>query len=302
MLDPQALVIYERVVREGSFTAAAKALGLGKSTVSERVSKLEEDLGVRLLQRTTRSLRPTTDGAAFYERCQRVVSELRDAESALHRTGEPRGRLRLTCPRLFAYAFLGPVMQQMLERYPQVDIDLVLAERPVDLVEEGFDLALRIGRLPDTSLIVRKLGAAPMLYVASPSYLDDRGRPQHPRDLDAHQLLVVGRDGPVQWPFLEDGRIVPRSVHARVAVNSLVVARDLAMSGVGIAFLPAFQCAEALMRGLLEPVLTDAVPPPMPVNALYPSNRHLSPRVRAFLDLLIDQTRSTPPWEPVATV
>ena len=294
MLDPQALVIYERVVREGSFTAAAKALGLGKSTVSERITRLESDLGVRLLQRTTRSLRPTEDGAAFYERCQRVVAELRDAESALFRSGEPRGRLRVTCPRLFAYAFLGPVIQQMLQRYPQVDVDLVLAERSVDLVEEGFDLALRIGRLPDSSLVVRKLGAAPMIYAASPAYLDDRGRPEVPGDLDRHDLIVVGREGPVQWPFPSG----PRPVTGRVAVNSLVVARDLAMSGVGIAFLPAFQCAEALTRGLLEPVLTDQILPPMPVNALYPSNRHLSPRVRAFLDLLIEHTRAHPPWEP----
>lgn len=290
---------FERVVREGSFTAAARAMGLGKSTVSERVSRLEASLGVRLLQRTTRSLRPTQDGLAFYERCRRVVAELRDAEAAITRqANEPRGTLRVTCPRLFAYAFLGAVMQQMLDKCPEVQIELVLAERTVDLVEEGFDLALRIGRLPDSSLVVRKLGSAPMVYAASPGYLDVRGRPGDPDELADHDLIVVGRAGPVQWPMAQGGQVVGIPVTGRVAVNSLVVAQSLAIQGAGIAFLPAFQCAEALTRGLLEPVLRDRRPPPMPVNALYPSNRHLSPRVRVFLDLLVEHTSASPPWDP----
>ncbi len=297
MMDLNDLVVFERVVSTGSFTAAAAAMSLGKSTVSERISRLEGTLGVRLLQRTTRSLRLTEDGAAFYARCQRILADVQDAEAALTQAGEvPRGTLRLTCPRLFAYAFLGPVITAFTTAWPEVSVDLVLAERSVDLVEEGFDLALRIGQLPDSSLVVRRLGAAPMVFVASPAYLETAG-PVLPSTLADHQLLGVGRDGPIQWPLCLDGQIRPVPIDARIRVNSLVVARDLAMAGAGVAFLPTFLCAEPLARELLVPVLSAHLPPPMAVNALYPSSRHLSPRVRVFLDLLVEQTRVNPPWE-----
>lgn len=293
------LVVFERVVREGSFTAAATALGLAKSTVSARVARLEERLDVRLLERTTRSLRPTEDGALFYERCVRVVDEAREAEEALlTRRESPHGTLRVTCPRLFGYAFLNPVIAAFLERHTAVRVELTLAERMVDLVEEGFDLALRIGRPPDSSLVARRLGQAPMLFAASPAYLGRAGTPSGVDDLGHHDAIVVSRGGPTAWPVRDGETIRTIPVGGRFHVNSLVMARDAAMHGVGVAFLPAFLAAEGIARGLLVPVLPDHAPPPMPVHALYPSRRHLTARVRAFIDLLVETTAASPPWEP----
>ena len=284
------LAVFECVARLGSFTAAAEELQLAKSTVSDRVRKLEAAVGVRLLQRSTRSVRTTPDGAALYERARRIVQDARDTFNAVQgRQEEPFGTLRITCPRLFGYAFLGPLIDEYLRRWPAVCVALVLTERSVDLVDEGFDLALRIGVLPDSSLVVRRLGEAQMAFVASPGYLDQRGRPRDARALTGHDLIGVSSDNSAAWPGIG-------AIASRFHVNSLVMARDAALSGAGIAFLPAFLIAEALAKGLLEGVLTALLPPPLPINALYPSSRQLSVRVRAFLDLLVARTQSSPPW------
>jgi len=290
------LAIFEAVVRLGSFTAAASELQLAKSTVSTRVSRLEESLGVRLLQRSTRSVRPTEEGARFRVHCARVVAEARAAVDSLHGVAdEPVGTLRVTCPRLFAYAFLQPVVAEYLRRHPRADVQLHLAERPADLIADGFDLALRIGVPEDSSLVVRRLGAAPMVFVASPAYL--AGRTPTVDTLDAHDVIGVSRGGPVAWPVADGDEIRVVPLRPRLQVNSLVVARDAALGGLGVAFLPRFQVRDDLASGGLVEVLAGSAPAPMPVCALYPSRRLLSPRVRVFLDLLIEATRAAPPWD-----
>ncbi|MCO4773549.1 MAG: LysR family transcriptional regulator [Deltaproteobacteria bacterium] len=291
------LGLFEAVVRLGSFTAAAVELGLAKSTVSTRVSRLEAAVGVRLLQRTTRSLRPTEEGVVFAEHCRRVVEEARGALDALRGAGEePVGTLRITCPRLFAQAFLQPIVGEYLSLHPRARVQLHLAERPAALVEEGFDLALRIGVPADSSLVVRRLGAAPMVFVASAGYCALHGVPESAEELGEHELITVSRGGAVAWPVVGEAGIRAVPVQGRLQVNSLPFARDLALRGAGVAFLPRFLVAEQLADGEFVEVLEGLAPPPMPVCALYPSRRHLAPRVRAFLDLLVQRTAESPPW------
>ena len=296
VLDLNAMVVFERVVRDGSFTAAARSLGLSKSSVSQRVARLEERLGVRLLQRTTRTLRLTDDGAVYYERCARIAAEVREADAALTEARPvPHGLLRVTAPRLFGDAFLVGIVAEFLARYPQARVDLVLAERLVDLVDEGFDVAIRIGRLDDSELRVRGLGGAPSVYCSSPAYLERRGRPADPDQLKEHDLLVVSDTTRATWMF-SGGATSRLSVEGRLRVNSLVVARNVALRGAGIAWLPRFLSDDALRSGELVPILEEFAPPAFPIFAVWPSNRHLSAKVRAFLDLLAEQTAAAPPW------
>lgn len=295
--DLNELLTFERVVREGSFTAAAEALGVAKSTVSQRISRLEARLGVRLLQRTSRSMSPTEDGRAYYAACARVVQEAKDADLTITaaRTS-PRGRLRITAPRLLGYTVLTPVVTEFLATHSEVTVDVVLAERVVDLIEEGFDLALRVGRPADSSSILRSLGQATMTWVVSPAYIERRGAPDGPDALAAHDTIGVTRGPPPTWPFFGPQGSQEVRVRGRLTVNSLVMARDAALAGAGIAFLPAFLVADDLQSGRLVSVMDHLAPPPLPLSAMYPSNRHLSARVRAFLDLLVARTTGGVPW------
>jgi DNA-binding transcriptional LysR family regulator len=297
MSDFDQVVAFDRVVLEGSFTGAARSLGLGKSTVSERVSALEARLGVQLLARTTRTMRLTDDGAAYHARARQALGALREAEDALKdRGGEPRGLLRVTAPRLFGHAFLGEVVSAYLARWPDASAQLMLTERKVDLVEEGFDVAIRIGVLPDSSLRQRKLGSASMVHVASPGYLKRRGVPSGPGDLGEHDLILVAERPGLRWPFVgPDGPTVYEGSE-RLLANSLVMAREAAAAGTGIAWVPGFLVAEAVEAGELRIILGDHAAPPLPICALTPGGRFLAPKVRAFLDLLAAHVGEAAPW------
>jgi DNA-binding transcriptional LysR family regulator len=269
------LAVFEHVVRLGSFTAAARELGLAKSTVSTRISALEQRLGVRLLQRTTRALRPTEAGLRFYAQCQRVVAAARAAEATLQQD-DPIGTLRVTCPRLFATHLLGDALHRFLDAYPAVRVELHLDERISGLVEEGFDVAIRVGVPQDSSLRVRRLGDAQMVFVAAPGL-----------DLTDPPALTVSRGEPVAWRG--------RRVQGRLQVNSMPVARDAAIAGLGVAFVPEFLARDALAEGSLVQVFHADRPPPLPICALYPSRTLLPATVRAFLDALVTTAPSTSP-------
>jgi DNA-binding transcriptional LysR family regulator len=295
--DLNEMVVFERVVREGGFTAAARALGLSKSAVSQKVSRLEARLGARLLQRTTRSVRLTDIGAGYYERCARVVAEAREADRWVSGAQlAPRGVLRLTAPHMFGDAFLTPIVRRYLTCHPEVSVDLMLAERVVDLIDEGFDLAVRIGALADSGLVVRTLGYARSIYCASACYLRARGAPETPADLADHDCVVVGHALEARWPMAGPDGVEPCGVTGRFAANSLVMGRDAALGDLGVAFLPGFLCDDLIRRGALRLVLAEYAPPTYPICAVYPSSRQLSAKVRAFLDLLAAETASAPPW------
>jgi len=283
-LDLNDVLTFARVVRAGSFTAAARELGVQKSSVSRRVSALEEHLGARLLQRTTRALRLTDEGRVFYDHCQRALAELQDAEEALGGMGaRPRGLLRITAP--LSFGFLGPIVAAFLQRWPEVEIELVCTDRVVDLVEEGFDVAIRAGKLPDSSLIARRVGSLPRFLVASPSYLRRRRTPRTPADLAAHDCVSFGaRRSP--WLLQSEGASIEVAVASRLLVNDYDLLRQTIVAGLGIGLLPEPDCVQPLADGRLKRVLPAWTGVETPIHAVYPSLRHLSSKVKAFIDHL----------------
>jgi len=295
--DLNQLVIFAKVVETSSFTAAGRALGLPKSTVSRKVAQLEERLGVQLLQRTTRKLSLTEVGAAFYERCARISTEIHEAEQAvMHMDQDPRGLLRLTAPPELASAFLSEVINEYLLAYPEVDVELELTDRVVDMIDEGFDLSVRVGRLPDSSLIARKLGPVQRRLVGSPAYLARRGTPTSPSDLESHDLVVLGNPRLNRTLELRNnGREVVIAARPRLVVNSMGMLREAVLAGVGVGVLPAFKCAEDIEAGAMRSFLHDWTGTEAAIHALYPTGRHLSAKVRSFLDYLT-QRLDPPPW------
>lgn len=294
-MDLNDILVFAAVVRAGSFTAAAKKLDMPKSTVSRRVSALEERLGARLLQRTTRTLSLTDLGRTYYQHATRVVSEVEEAELSITRMQEaPRGLLRVTLP--LDFSFLGPAIASFAAQYPEVQLELVCTDRVVDLVDDGFDLGIRAGRLADSSLVARTLAEIEGYLVASEALLADVGTPKHPQELATLPCVAFGAGtGQGAWRLVRDGKTVTVALAPRLVVNDFDLLAEAALSGLGFALLPAFRCREALDDGRLRRVLADWCSPPTPVSVVYPSTRHLSPKVRAFVDHLRD-AMSPPPW------
>ncbi len=295
-MDLNEIFVFARVVQAGSFTAAAAALGMPKSTVSRKVSDLEERLHSRLLQRTTRKLSLTDVGRTYYDYCARIVGEVEDAERAVSALQEaPRGLLRVTAP--INVAFLGPIVSDYLKRYPEVRLDLFCTGRTVDLVEERFDLGIRGGALADSTLIARRLGSAKWLLVATPGYLQRRGRPRSPDDLRKHDCLLFGAGPDSGGLRLENGdRSVQVALSPRLTVTDIDVVYAVATAGLGIAVLPAFRCVEDLRGRRLTRVLADWNVPSTSLHVVYPSTRHISPKVKSFIDHL-HAHMTPPPWE-----
>jgi len=288
-MDLNEILIFTRVVSAGSFTGAARELGLPKSTISRKVSGLEERLGARLLQRTTRKLSLTDVGQTFYQHAIRVVASAEEAERAVARTLEtPRGGLRVTAPLNFGY--LGSVIASFLERYPEVQVELVCADRVVDLIQEGFDVAIRAGHLADSSLIARTLGQLQYYAVASPAFLRKNGTPQEPQDLEQFDCLVFGGGSHrATWRLRKEQRTLVVNVRGRLVVNDFDFLVEAVQAGQGVAMLPDFRCLKLLRTHKLERVLPEWCSPEIPFHAVYPSTRHLSPMVKAFVDHLSEQ-------------
>jgi DNA-binding transcriptional LysR family regulator len=287
--DLNAVVIFLEVVARNSFRAAAQSLRLPPSTVSLKVAQLEDQLGVRLLERTTRALRLTEAGRAYQRQVAPALETVELAARAVaDLDAQPTGSLRITAPFEFGQVAMGPVLGEYLRRCPAVHLDVELTDRRVDLIEEGFDLALRAGFLPDSTLVARKLGKpSRMLLVASPAYLARRGVPRRPADLTRHDCLVMsGARTPTTWTFAARGRRQLVEVDPRVAVNSLVVLHDLAVAGHGIARLPEPHTATARRTGQLRTVLEHLCESRLPWHAIYPSARHVPARLRVLLDVL----------------
>ncbi len=295
--DLQAFVA---VVEAGSFTAAAARLNVAKSVVSRRVSALEERLGVQLLRRTTRVLNLTESGSSFYEHSARILADLEEAEAAVQQEhGELRGTLRVALPLSFGVRHMCKPIAAFVKRHPKVRFDLDLNDRRVDLVEEGVDLALRIGHLEDSSHIARRLFEVRTIVCASPHYLGMHGTPHDPEELKDHDCLVYSnlRD-PATWAYRDkDGTKRSVDVEPRMSVGSGDFLTNAAAHGLGIVIQPTFIAAEAIRRGSLVPILTDYEWPVTPAYAIYPPTRHLSFRVRAFIDFLAERFAGTPQWD-----
>lgn len=289
--DLNSVRVFTQVVESKTFRAAARVLGMPNSTVSFRVAQLEDQLGERLLERTTRSLRLTDAGAAYYERARGALEALQDAERALlDQKSQLSGRLRVTATVEGGQFLLAPLFVEYARRYPRVELDVLLADRHVDLIEEGVDLAIRGGALPDSSFVARRLSVPHSLRVyASPGYLKARGTPRTPRDLAAHDCLIMtGQSQPTRWSFTVAHKPLTIVVSARAQANSFVLIRELASAGLGVARLPVSIAQPAVDAGTLHSVLDSFhhQAKGAGLHAIYPSARHLSPKVRALLDLL----------------
>lgn len=296
----ETLRAFIAVAETGSFTAAADRLDLAKSAVSRRVAALEERLGAQLIRRTTRRLSLTDSGAAFYDRGVRLIADLEEAESAVAQEhGELRGQLRVALPLSFGLRHMSAPIAEFSKRHPRVDFDLDLNDRRVDLIEEGMDVAVRIGRLRDSTLIARKLFDARTVVAASPAYLEEHGTPARPEELERHHCLVYSNlPDPDRWGYVDTGGV---RRYATVGVKMRASSGDLicraAAAGLGVVLQPTFIAHEAIDAGALVPILTDYGWPVTPGYAVYPPTRHLSFRVREFIDYLVDRFSGTPAWD-----
>jgi DNA-binding transcriptional LysR family regulator len=299
-VDLNDVVVFAKVVRTGSFTGAGRELGLPKSTVSRKISELEERLGARLLQRTTRSLSLTDAGRAYYEHASRIVAELDAGVTAVQELEEaPRGQLRVSAPLNFG-AF-APVLSSFVKRYPGVEVEVVCSDRLVDLVAERFDVAIRASRLKDSTLVARPLGVLRSFMVASPDYVATNGEPRQPKDLTNHACLVFGAGADRGYFRLSrKGKEETIAVGGRLVANDFELLHGAAKDGLGVAVLPFSRIAPDLDAGRLVRVLSEWSAMAFPIHAVYPSTRHLSPKVRAFVDHLVT-TDEKLPWEPLDT-
>ncbi|MEO0616604.1 MAG: LysR family transcriptional regulator [Pseudomonadota bacterium] len=296
----QALQHFVAVVEAGSFTAAADRLGVAKSAVSRRVRELEQRLGAQLLNRTTRATDLTDSGRAFYERAVRVLADLDEAEAAVaQRGGRLIGTLRVALPLSFGIRHMAAPIAAFLEAHPDIDMQTDLNDRRVDLVSEGMDLALRIGHLRDSTLIARKLFDVKFVTCASPGYLAAHGTPATPEDLADHRVLVYTNvTDPRLLPYVDaDGRSRDVRVEPRLAASNGDLLVAAAAEGQGVVVEPNFMAAEAVANGSLVPILAGFSRPPTPAYVVYPHTRHLSLRVRAFIDHLIEWFAGELPWD-----
>lgn len=294
------MAVFARVVDAGGFSAAARALGVSKSAVSKQVSALEDRLGARLLQRTTRRMSLTEAGAAFLEACRRVLAEAEAAESAIGALqAEPRGVLKVNAPMTFGLMHLSGAIPAFMARYPDLRVDLTLDDRFVDLVDEGVDVAIRIGRLADSSLMARRLAPGRQVMVAAPAYLEANGRPRKLADLARHDCLCYAYlSTGDEWRFEGPEGEVSVRLDGRLRANNGEVLLAAARAGLGIAALPTFMSGPDLRSGRLERVLPDYESTAIAIHAVWPASRHLTAKVRAFVDFLAERFGPIPYWEP----
>jgi DNA-binding transcriptional LysR family regulator len=288
--DLNDVLVFTRVVEQGSFTGGAKLLGMPKSSVSRSIARLEERLNARLIQRSTRRINLTEVGRRYYEQCRRIIQELEAANAMVEGfQSAPVGTLRISAPIILGQAFLGLIVSDYLHRYSGTRCFVELSNRAVDLIEEGFDLAIRVGTLPDSSLRQQWLGQTTTALYASSTYLKQQGVPRLPNDLLKHSLLDFGAsDRESKWRLQKGERAIEIEVTAKLFSNDIVVLREAALRGHGITRLPIFSAHQEVIAGNLKPILPDWQTPKVDITAVYPSHKSLSPSVRAFIDLVAD--------------
>src|SRR6185312_7478154 len=272
------------------FAPAARKLGLSPSGVTRLIAALENRLGARLLQRTTRSVTLTDAGARYLERARRILADVEEAEVAAEgERARPSGRLVISAPVGFGRLHVSPVMNAYLKRHREVSAELRLQDRMVNLVEEGADLAVRIGHLADSSLVARHVGDMRRIVVASPGYLKSRGEPKRPQDIAAHDTIQFGSNpASTGWRFVEGGKEIRLDYAPRLSTNSADAAIQYAEAGGGLTRVLAYQATDAIKRGRLKVVLTKFGLPPLPIHVVYPTSRLLSAKVRTFIDLVVE--------------
>ncbi len=294
-----SMSIFVAVVEQGNFATAAEQLRVSRASASKHITALENCLGGRLLNRTTRRVSLTEAGTAYYERCKQILEDVQEAECVVTGfTSEPRGLLRINAPMSFGTKQLAGIVTGFCQTHPAVDVELTLNDRLVDVVEEGYDLAIRIAQLKESSLIARKLAPCRRVLCASPEYLDAHGRPQEPNQLNEHTCLHYSYfEGGSYWTLKgtdDEHRI---RIHSKLTANNGDVLYAAAREGLGITLAPTFIVGDAIRTGELDIVLPDYRPTDLGIYAVYASKRHLSAKVRAFIDFAAEQIGERPAWD-----
>jgi DNA-binding transcriptional LysR family regulator len=291
-----SMLAFVRVAESGSFTAAARQLGVSVSAVAKAVTRLEEDLETQLLVRSTRKLALNDDGREFYGRCQQILNDIEDAEGALRDAKQaPKGRLRMAFPVMFGRLTFLPRVEEFSARYPDIVLDIAFDDRPVDLIERGFDVAVQVGDLRDSGLISRVLNRGPRVTAASPAYLKRHGEPKTPADLADHNC-IAGTLGPV-WTFNEDGTQTEMLVRGNLVVTGGDALREAALLNLGIVQSNWWTLSHDLAAGTLKPVLARYAVDGRPISVVYPPTRHVPRKLRVMIDFLVEITRLAPATE-----
>lgn len=294
-----AMNVFAKVVAHGGLAEAGRHVGLTRSAVSKAIMELERQLDTRLLDRTTRRVRPTEAGIAYYERCVEILGAIEETESEVSRLhAEPRGVLKINAPVSFGVRYLGPAIADFMALYPNLKIQLTLSDRFIDPIEEGFDVTIRIALLEDSSLIARKLASARRMLVASPQYLAEHGQPREPSDLAHHRCLYYGPTAPLQrWRLQHRGNEIAVPISPCLTSNIGDVLRAAAVAGQGVTKLPTFIVGPDIAAGRLVALMPDHPPTDLGIYSLYAPNRYLAAKTRLLIDHLAERFRNTPEWE-----
>lgn len=291
----ECIKTFARVVEAGSFSAVAREMETTQPTISKQIAALEEHLEVQLLMRSTRSLSLTDEGAQFYQHCQRVLEVVAEAEASVGRQQKPSGLLRVSCPISFGQFQIVPRLKQFLDRYPDIKIDLIMADHIIDLVEEGVDLSIRIGNVQDTSLISQQIGVTRRVTIGSVSYFEQAGEPQTPDDLLQHNCIVYTQlTTGNEWHFQQEQRLIKVNVSGNFQTNNSTAVREAVLSGLGIAVSPIWLFVDILDRGQLKIVLRDYQPTLLPIYALHRRGRFRPAKVHCFIDFLAAEFKLDP--------
>lgn len=284
-----SMSVFVRVAKSESFTNAAKDLGISRAMVTKHVMELESKLGIRLFNRTTRNLSLTEVGASYLERCQQVLLDIDEMETAItHLQSEPRGVLKISAPPVIGVTHIAPALAEFLKVYPDLSVDLILKSSQTDLIDEGLDIAIYLGGVEDTSLIARKLGSSPSVVCGAPSYFAEHGIPRHPEELENHSCLVNWAVSPRNmWHFTSaSGEHKIIKVSGRMQANAADPIKAAAVNGLGLIMLPKYIVGKHIAKGALQVVLEDYTNPPLEIHAVYPHRKYLSAKVSVFLDFL----------------
>ncbi len=293
------MTLFVEVVNEGSFTAAAEKASLSRAQVSKSIMQLEEHLGTRLLNRTTRRISLTEIGHIYYERCIAILHDIEEIEElAGEQTSKPQGTLTLNAPTSFGVLYLSEVIPRYIKQHPEVQVSLKLSDRFIDVVAEGFDLGIRIAELEDTSLIARKIAPCKRVFCASPEYLKQKSIPKVPKDLANHDCLIYSNElKPDNWKLHGPEGINSIKVNGPVCADNGDILKAAAVSGLGITLLPTFIVGPDICAGRLQQVLPDYCPPEISIYTIFPSHRYLPAKVRTFVDFLSDYFGDNPNWD-----
>ena len=290
----KAMAIFVKIVDQGSLSKAAEKLGMSQSSVARSLAALEESVATQLIHRTTRKQTLTEEGIEFSLRCRQILADVDDAENALtQRQSKPKGLIRITAPQTFGRLHINPLISEFIHTYPEIEVELLLLDRVVDLIEEGMDIALRIGHLPDSTLIAKQVGKVAFKVCASPHYIEQAGQAEHPTELfDYECIQLTALKSHAQWGFREAGKHHKISISGRFKTNHVESALDACKQGLGYGQFLSYQVAESVHAGELKTVLESYESPPLPVNLVYPHSRRLSSRSRTFIDWIAPRLQS----------